>query len=89
MGALPAVGGLVAGRELREGAQWFGAVRTRPAPCERPGCGRPRFAGGLCGLHALGGRYRTVAVPGGRLAAARVERPPRILVEPPPPPSNG
>ncbi len=50
------------------------------APCRVRGCGRPVFARGLCGFHALQGYYRVEAVRGGRLAAARVRRPPEVVV---------
>jgi hypothetical protein len=44
------------------------------------GCGRPVFAKGLCGFHALQGYYRAEAVPGVGLTAARVRRPPEMVV---------
>ncbi len=48
--------------------------------CRVKGCGRPVFAKGLCGFHALQGYYRTEAVRGVGLTAARVRRPPEMVV---------
>lgn len=48
--------------------------------CRVTGCGRPVFARGLCGFHALQGYYRAEAVRGVGLAAARVRRPPEMVV---------
>jgi len=81
MGALPAAGEAAAARVLRKGALLFGAAPGAAAPCQVEGCRRPHFASGRCGLHALQGRYRTVLLPGSGLAAARVPRPARMLVE--------
>ena len=47
--------------------------------CKVKGCGRPQFARGLCGLHALQGYYRTEVFPETGLAAVRVTRRLRIL----------
>ncbi|HTP50153.1 MAG TPA: hypothetical protein VMK42_05615 [Anaeromyxobacteraceae bacterium] len=68
---------MAAARIFREGAQLRGSA---PA-CRVDGCGRPLYASGLCGFHALQGYYRTVPGSGGRLAAARVARPPRVLLD--------
>jgi len=78
MGALPAGAGLAAARVFRRGAHFVATTGERSAACRIAGCGRPLYASGLCGLHALQGHYRTVPGVGGRLAVARVERPPRI-----------
>ncbi len=48
--------------------------------CGRKGCGRAVFARGLCAFHALQGHYRPEAVRGAGLAAARVRRPPEMVV---------
>ncbi|HET6923477.1 MAG TPA: hypothetical protein VFI16_10065 [Anaeromyxobacteraceae bacterium] len=48
--------------------------------CRVKGCGRPVFARGLCGFHALQGYYRAEAVRGVGLTAARVRRPPEMVV---------
>ena len=48
--------------------------------CRVKGCGRTVFARGLCGFHALQGYYRAEAVRGVGLTAARVRRPPEMVV---------
>jgi len=48
--------------------------------CRVTRCGRPVFARGLCGFHALQGYYRAEAVRGVGLTAARVRRPPEVVV---------
>lgn len=56
--------------------------------CRAKGCGRPVFARGLCGFHALRGYYRTEAVPGVGLTASRVPRPPAVVLLPEEEPSG-
>lgn len=53
------------------------------------GCGRPVFAKGLCGFHGLQGYYRAEAVRGVGLTAARVRRPPEMVVILPDEPAAG
>lgn len=48
--------------------------------CRAKGCSRPVFARGLCGFHALQGYYRAEGVRGAGLGAARVRRPPEVVV---------
>lgn len=48
--------------------------------CRVKGCGRPVFARDLCGFHALQGYYRAEATRRVGLTAARVRRPPEMVV---------
>jgi hypothetical protein len=66
MGAHP---GTVRGRRGKDGG-W--APMAAPATCRVKGCERPPFVGGLCGLHALQGFYRSAR----RGAAPALPRPP-------------
>lgn len=55
MGAHP---GTVRGRRGKDGG-WAPMATGDPAACRVRGCERPRFVGGLCGLHALQGSFRS------------------------------